>query len=344
MPEDKSLPALPVPGFATVVRACMRQLFARRPKADDRENLLRKLDDLHIFRGVPNRARRFTPDTVAGAAGPLHVEVIDVDREQPTVVFMPGTNAYTLLYADFLAALADRGFNVVGFDPRGHGASGGRRGSYVLSELLDDMNCVVHYARRRFAGPIAVSGSSQGGIVAFYYAAGHPEIAAAVCHNAADLTHPDSLRLTRIPPGMSRRLAPWLQAAARWIPELPVPMTAYLDLAREPVRGLGNARNVLYTDPELVPFVRLKTLASLSAEPLPCAVEDIPVPIMLLHAGADTIFPEDVMRRLYERLPEPKRFALYPNLPHYLIVDYVDVFIDDVATWLDEQCRRKVQR
>lgn len=332
--------APPSPGIGAVLRAFRRQLSSHRG-APRREEVLHGLDVVHARRGAQNPARRFAPETISGAAGVLHLECIEVGRGAPTVVFMPGTNAYALLYADFLAALADHGFNVVGFDPRGHGASGGRRGSYVLPELLDDMDRVVTYARDRFAGPVAVAGSSQGGITAFYYAASGAPIATAVCHNAADLADPESLRLTRIPVGLGRVLAPALRRIAGWIPELPVPMTAYLDLKREPVRGLGNARDVLYADPALVPFVRLKTLASLSREALPCPVEAIPRPVMLVHAGADTIFPEDLIRGLFRRLPEPKRLAVYPGLPHYLIVDCVDVLIDDVVSWLREMCGRE---
>lgn len=328
------------PNLADIWRACVRAWRVGVQPVFDREAQLQRLDAMHALRGVASQARRFTPATIAGSGGSLHLEVMAVEARRPTVVFMPGTNAYALLYAEFLAALAERGFNVVAFDPRGHGASGGRRGSYVLRELVDDMDRAVDYARQRFGGPIAVAGSSQGGITAFYYAAAKPQITAAVCHNAADLTHPDHWRLTRIPAVVNRLLAPCLRMMARVVPELPVPMTAYLDLAREPVRGVGNARNVLYADPDLVPFVRLKTLASLSYETLACPVEQFRVPVLLLHAGADTIFPEDSVRRLHSRLPEPKSLLVYPGLPHYLIVDHVPAFIDDVVAWLDAMFRR----
>lgn len=309
--------------------------------AEPRAAVLERLDAVHALRHAANPARRMSPDAIDGAAGRIHLEVIAGAEARGTVVFMPGTNAYALLYAEFLTALADRGYNAVGFDPRGHGLSEGRRGSYDIPELLDDMDRVVTFAAQRFQVPVAVSGSSQGGITAFYYAARGRSAFAAVCHNAADLAHPDAHRLTRIPPRISRAVAPGLRLAARLAPEWPVPMTAYLDLAREPVRGLGTARDVLYTDPTLVPFVRLKTLASLSHQPLPCPVESIPTPVMLVHAGADTIFPEDLIRSLYDRLPEPKRIAVYPRRPHYLIVDYVDDFIDDVVAWLDTTLARR---
>ncbi len=332
--------ALDVVMGGNLLGACVRALSAGAPpeRFANAQRLRQFFGVVCEKRGVPNFFDRFEADSVDSGGLRLHLDVIEVDRSAPTVVFMPGTNAYAMLYGEFLTALADRGFNVVGFDPRGHGRSGGQRGSYTIAELVMDMDAAVQYARGRFHGPVAVAGSSQGGITAFYYAASGAPVVGAVCHNAADLSDPDSVRLTRMP-RLASALRPALLAAAQVAPELPVPMTAYLDLHREPVRGMGNARKVLYTDPLLVPFVRLKTMASLGSAELPTAVESIRTPVMLLQAGADTIFPTDYMATLYRRLTCPhKAFKVYEGLPHYMIVDFVDEFIDDVELWLGEVC------
>ena len=251
-----------------------------------------RFEEICRKRGVANFYDRFESDEVLSDGLKLHLDLIEVSRERPTVVFMPGTNAYALLYGEFLAALADSGYNVVGFDPRGHGRSGGARGSYTLPELISDMHCVVDYARRRFGDPIAVTGSSQGGITAFYFAAGGGHAACAICHNLAILDDPASVRLTRTPL-LSRVIRPWVPRLARLFPEWKVPMTAYLDLKKEPVRGMGNAKKILREDPLLVPFVRLKGMASLGGEPLPCPAEKIKTPVMVIHGEKDTIFPRD---------------------------------------------------
>lgn len=296
------------------------------------------LDAICKKRGVAPYFDRFQSDRVQSDGLRLHLDILEVKGATSTVVFMPGTNAYGLLYGDFLVALADRGHNVVSFDPRGHGRSEGARGSYVLSELVRDMETTVSYARQRFKGTVSVAGSSQGGIVAFYYAAQDPSVACAICHNAADLGAPESVELIRYPT-LGRWLRPLLLQAADWAPEFPVLMTAYLDLAREPVRHFGSAQQVLYWDPLLVPYVRLKTLASLGNTPLPCDLRDIRVPIMLLQAGRDTIFSTDYIRRLYDGLTCQKTLQLYPDLHHYMIVDSVDEWIDDVASWLDTHAK-----
>ena len=158
-------------------------------------------------RGIPNYFDRFETDSVTSDGLKLHLDIIEVDKAKPTVVFIPGTSVYAMIYGEFMATLADKGYNVVGFDPRGHGRSEGVRGSYTIPELMADTRAVVAYARDRFGDPIAVAGSSQGGIVAFYVAATDEKLAGVICHNIADLGDPESLKLTRTP-SLSRILKP----------------------------------------------------------------------------------------------------------------------------------------
>lgn len=297
------------------------------------ERLRQHLDSLATRRGVPPWFDRFTGATVTSDGIPLHLDVIEVAPGADTLAFAPGTNAYALLYGEFLTAVADHGINVVGFDPRGHGRSGGARGSYVLGELVRDLDAVVRWARQQFSGRVFVAGSSQGGITAFYYVAGGADVAGAVCHNIADLADPKSVCLTRFP-RLASLSRPVVRLLARVAPELPVPMSAYLDLRAEPVAGFAHAGEVLRGDPLTVPFVRLRTLRSLSCDPLPTAPERMTTPILVLQAGADTIFPCAYVEALAARIGKSARVVVYPGLPHYMIVDHVGAIIEDVIGFL----------
>lgn len=44
------------------------------------------------------------------------------------MVHVPGTGSFALLYTEYMYKLSKQSFNVVGLDPRGHGASSGKRG------------------------------------------------------------------------------------------------------------------------------------------------------------------------------------------------------------------------
>ena len=293
--------------------------------------------DISEKRGVANWFDRFEQNSVMSSGLMLHLDIIEVDRERPTLVFMPGTNAYAILYGEFLSALADKGYNIVGFDPRGHGRSEGHRGSYTLPELMADMRAAVAYARNRFGDPVVVAGSSQGGITAFYLAAAGDLLAGAICHNLADLGNPASTRLTRNP-ALSRIMKPFIISLSRILPELKIPMTAYINLEAEPIRDLGNSKDLLYQGPLLVPFIRLKGMASLAGDKLPCPVASVSTPVLILHGEKDVIFPQDYIEYIYNRLTCRKSLKIYPGFHHYIVFDHVDAILPDIVAWLEEIC------
>lgn len=288
-------------------------------------------------RQMPDFFDRFEKASVTSGGVRLHLDVIAVDKTRPTLIFMPGTNAYAILYGEFLTALADGRCNIVGFDPRGHGRSGGKRGSYTLPELMADMRAVIRYARARFGDPIVVSGSSQGGITAFYIAAEGYPVAGAVCHNIADLGDPRSIQLTKYPL-LSRMGKPFVMFWSRFFPELKVPMSFYIKLKEEPIRGLGNSKDLLCSGPLLVPYIRLKGMASLGNEKLPCPVEDIATPVMVLHGEKDVIFPQAYIESIFNRLTCEKSLKIYRDCHHYIVFDHVSKVAPDVLAWIEKIC------
>ena len=275
-------------------------------------------------------------DSLPGGAGELRLYRFESAPDDPAVVFIPGTGVYALLYTEFMHKLSRRGFNVVGFDPRGHGRSGGKRGSYTLGELVDDARVVIDRARELYGGRVAVAGSSQGGMVAFYCAAAEPRLRAAVCHNLIAPDEPDNYRMTRWP-SLYRRLMP-LIPLMRMLPEdLRTPVSAYLDLKAESSRLIPDVGRFMKEDPMVVAAVSLGALASLPSTPLARAVEDIEVPVMVIHAELDDIFPEDYVRRVFGRLRCEKELLYLPGRPHLVMTDYVDDVLPAVSEWLEKR-------
>lgn len=255
----------------------------------------------------------------------------------PAMVFVPGTSVYALLYTEFMHKLSRQGFNVVGFDPRGHGMSSGKRGVYTLGQLAEDALAVIDHAIGTYGDRVAVSGSSQGGMVAFYCAAAEPRLKAAVCHNVIAPDEPDNERMTRRP-GMFKPLMPLLPAFKPLMDsplgELMIPVTLYLDLKAEPSRIIPDVLRFLKEDPLALTAVSLRALHSLPTTPMARRVEDIAVPVMVVHAGRDNIFPEDYVRRVYDRLTCEKEFLYLEDKPHLVMTDYVDEIVPPIAAWL----------
>lgn len=292
---------------------------------------------------------------VEGLAGSWREEVLPVGGNRlrlyhfeampgdPVMVFVPGTSVYALLYAEYMYKLSRRGFNVVGFDPRGHGRSSGKRGVYTLGGLVEDAVAVIDHAIDMYGEDVAVSGSSQGGMVSFYCAAAEPRLKAAVCHNLIAPGEPDNACMTRRPE-LFRPLMPFLPLLKPLmdspVGELMIPVSAYLDLSAETSRLVPDVARFLEEDPFAVNAVSLSALHSLSTTPLARRVEEIRTPVMVIHAGRDNIFPEEYVRRLYVRLTCDKEFLYLPDAPHLVMTDHVDELIPPISAWVMEKMRK----
>jgi alpha-beta hydrolase superfamily lysophospholipase len=90
-----------------------------------------------------------------------------------TVLIVHGLGEHTGRYAHVARALNAAGWQVLGYDHRGHGRSEGARGGLVHDDdLLRDLAGVIEEARRRHGGPLVLLGHSMGGLIAARFVAG----------------------------------------------------------------------------------------------------------------------------------------------------------------------------
>lgn len=267
----------------------------------------------------------------------LHLNIGSVGMNAPILVFVPGTTAYAQVYAQFLYAMYKRGFNVIGFDPRGHGQSSGPRGDYTMNGLVEDTLAVVKYARSRFGGKIVIAGSSQGGMAAFYAAARDDSITAAVCHNIADLNGKDNIILSLIRP--PQFLLPIAAFFMNLYGSYSIPISLYLDLTKEKFPDGTDAATLIQHDPLAVSWITFRALNSLLRTDPAKPVEKITVPVMLIHAGKDNIFPQAYVEGIFNRLTCKKKYLLLKNTEHLVMTNNVDEIVPPVAAWLKEVMR-----
>lgn len=262
----------------------------------------------------------------------LHLDILKHGMGKPSIVFIPGTSIYAQVYAEFLFSAYNSGFNVIGFDPRGHGRSSGLRGDYTINEIVDDTLAVVDYAEKRFGGKIAVVGSSQGGIAAFYAAAREDSIAAVVCHNLADLNGKDNLILSRL--SIPEFLSPLSYAGMSLYENFAIPVSLYLDLNREILKNGNSAANYIETDPLCISWITMRAMRSLLKTDLAKPVEEITVPLMLIHSDNDTIFPQKYVENLFNRLNCDKEYLLLKNTSHLVMTNNVPEIEPAMSKWL----------
>lgn len=284
--------------------------------------------------GFPNLHEHFTTDFFMSDGLRINVDLLVHDKAAPTVVFVPGTAIYALCYSEFLYKLYQRGFNVVGFDPRGHGRSEGPRGDYTVEELMRDTHGAISYAINKFNSNVSLMGSSQGGIVALYMAAKDTRLKGVVCQNFADLTAPEAAKLTRFPK-LSKYLRPLILNFGGVMPNTPIPINTYLDLELVKIKYFGNMKNFIDQDPLALHHISFRALQSLASTPLPKPLHEIEVPVMVFQGTADSIFSVEMTQNIFDKLECKKRFELFEDEDHAIIAESPDKIIGPIVNWLE---------
>ncbi|HWB62250.1 MAG TPA: alpha/beta fold hydrolase [Chitinophagales bacterium] len=299
------------------------------------QNLHEYFDYIAETLGFPRVHEYFKSDWVISDGLKIHVDIYEYDPYAPTIVFIPGTAIYSLCYGDLLYELGQTGYNVVGFDPRGHGQSEGVRGDYTITEIMKDAENVITYAINRFNSKVSLMGSSQGGIVALYMAAKDERLNSVICQNFADLTAEETLQLARHP-RLFKYLKLLIKRAGGIIPNAQIPITAYIDLDKIPVKYFGSAKNFMESDPLALKSVALRALQSLADTALPKPIEQIKVPVMVLQGTADSIFPVSYTQGIFDKLTCKKKFSLFPGKSHAVLHEDIEGVVPEVAGWLRE--------
>ncbi len=110
----------------------------------------------------------FTVDAV-----PLHLRQWVCDgTPRGTLLIVHGLGEHIGRYEALARHLNRRGWAVVGYDQRGHGASGGARGAIAAPDsLLADLAGVIDAVRPALTGPLLLLGHSLGGLLAARFVA-----------------------------------------------------------------------------------------------------------------------------------------------------------------------------
>ena len=249
-----------------------KDIFVDSKELEDYYRLLAEVFDLNDLFGIAKA------DFTEKSGIRIHLDILEVDKNAPTIVFIPGTGTYSLCYSPFYNYLFKSGYNIIGFDPRGHGRSDGEKGDYTLGEILLDTEAAITYAIENFNPEVSLMGCSQGGILAFYMAARESRLKSVICQNFADLTGRDSHKLSRYPKA-TKFLKPFLLPILDNFPDNKVSVESYINLKQIPLKHFGNLHNFLEQDPLALKSIKLKAVRSLTTTGLDKHVHEITTPI-----------------------------------------------------------------
>ena len=246
-----------------------------------------------------------------------------------TLVFVHGFCEHSARYAYVAQKCARRGFAFETFDLRGHGGSEGRRAFVrAFDQYVDDLETFVTRVReRRPNGPYFLVAHSMGGTIAsLFVLTKQHDFKGLVLSGAA-------LKVSRFVPPILVHMTGMLAAL---FPALP---TVRLGSGDKIIRDPAAAKR--YDDD---PYVHhggapARTGAELlrAIHHIRSRMQDLQLPLFVLHGTEDTLIEPDSSRQLYARAGAPdKTLNLYDGWYHELLTDACrDQVLSDILQWLE---------
>ena len=229
---------------------------------------------------------------------------ISGQEEKPTLIFVHGNGSVRSgdRAVDLASRLTGHGFNILMFDLRGHGSSGGDKVSGGYFEQWDVLGAFDFLAARRVPPEqIGLVGFSMGAATAILAAAQEPGIGALVADSpyakASDLIAHEAARQTIFP---------------RWLTPIFVPTAV---LMADWFYGID--------------------LGSLVPE---TAVAGLPYPILVIHGTDDSRIPYQHGQRVQQGAPAGSSIWLAPDVEHVdAFLTYPEEYVERVKAYLDDR-------
>ena len=229
---------------------------------------------------------------------------ISGQEEKPTLIFVHGIGSVRSgdRAVDLASRLAGNGFNVLMFDLRGHGSSGGDQVSGGYFEQWDVLGAFDFLAEKGVTpGRIGLVGFSMGAATAILAAAREPDIGALVADSpyakASDMIAHEAARKTVFPGWLTPIFVPTAVLMANWF------------------YGID--------------------LGSLVPED---AVVGLPYPILVIHGTGDRRIPYEQGQRVQQGAPAGSSIWLVPDVDHVeAFATYPEEYVERVRAYLDDR-------
>jgi alpha-beta hydrolase superfamily lysophospholipase len=218
---------------------------------------------------------------------------------------------------------AERGVDVVGFDNRGFGRSGGRRGHVERFDVyLDDIEDRLT-ERRSLGVPVVLLGHSLGGLMAASYL-------------VSDRPQPGLAVLSS--PALAAEVPRWQRVAAPVLGRLRPTMFFPAEIEGDGLSRDPEVQRAYATDPLLVAGATagLGNAIFRAMERVNAGLERLRVPTYVLHGDADPVVPISASRPLASL--DPVTYRVWPGLRHECLNEpEQDQVMGEVDAWLGER-------
>lgn len=257
----------------------------------------------------------------------IHVKFYETKKAKATVIFLHGIAENHLRYSELINYLNKNNINVVAYDLRGHGKSGGKRG-YVKSIdiFLEDLSEIVELTKRKYDTKIFLIGHSMGALIVNLFLIDNNVVDGAIVSGAAG----DFVKQTNF-----LRIMP---AKLLWFIKL---KTNFNDpnLSKETSEGVEPEK-----DPYLLNYFYITLIGETMIKGirrLRKGYKKITTPYLILHGENDVIIPPDNNLKFYNLMQsEDKKRIVYPGFYHNLLNDKgSESVFEDVKKWIKNQLK-----
>jgi pimeloyl-ACP methyl ester carboxylesterase len=259
--------------------------------------------------------------------------------DEPSILISPGSAGHAYVFVELAWEMRQHGFNVFIMP---------RQGGYDVSTLVARHEDAIAHVERSHADRIGIFGEGLGGYATFYLALAHGPAKSIVCMNSPALLNEPAFQEAALHEderqGWKRRvLVPVLTRLARVMPNLPIPIRAYLDFRQmidtaEPSRTFEKHLIDTYmSDPGFDRTYPLSAVLSMLTTPPPLPLEDLRTPTMFLVPTRG--FAPGYTHDLFARLPDVRKKLVEVDGSVFWMVSHPADAARIVCEWFAETLR-----
>ncbi len=246
----------------------------------------------------------------------IHMDVYEQpNNDAPTIIFNHGGGGYSRLFIPLALALYDCGYTVILPDQRGQGLSEGDRGDFLMSQFVQNIVDAACWARQRYSGKLFMAGGSLGGALTYKAAAAGAPVSALVCHNLYDFGNPaDTLAVSRFAafaglPKLPELFATLVHLLASVLPNLRIPYKLLGKFSKMVDERNTDFYRHYQHDPYPIQWVTLRYMDSTFRTPPAIALENNPLPVLVINQTRDKMVSPAVTKHNFERLGGHKEYV-----------------------------------
>ena len=299
--------------------------------------------DNFVYIGRERSVVEYSEHNIVSGNTEIILSVWEYETPRAVIIFIPATMIHPLCYEPLLRGFAEYGYAVVGLHPVGHGKSPRNVRRFTLRDIMQNTRDAVSFALERYKKPVIMMGTSQGGILAAWYASEDDRIAAVFPHNLMMPELSETLHVTRFPKWLRYVYRPWLfsiKILAALLPDMQVAYDVYLD----PSRIYMNKKysKMFVNDTLSLRKYPLCFLASMLTTRFPGLVNgSVRCPIYAIADKRDKLFEMSYIQTVFDRLSAPyKEMILFNTGEHMLMVTHPQEVCETLAPKIHEALTR----